>query len=249
METSCSLFALRIFQSTHPVRGATAERPWSPSSPRDFNPRTPCGVRRGYAPIYARQNFISIHAPRAGCDATVCVPRWIARVFQSTHPVRGATVDQVVDLGCVVFQSTHPVRGATVYDTYSIIVPTRFQSTHPVRGATMRCRRPAPTPCNFNPRTPCGVRRQRGRDHLPRGLISIHAPRAGCDGRIGAMPRSTQGISIHAPRAGCDGIVLQNQCSRGISIHAPRAGCDHDSAAAAAGQKISIHAPRAGCDG
>ena len=158
METSCSLFALRIFQSTHPVRGATAERPWSPSSPRDFNPRTPCGVRRGYAPIYAGQNFISIHAPRAGCDATVCVPRWIARVFQSTHPVRGATVDQVVDLGCVVFQSTHPVRGATNSGKGWFPATRDFNPRTPcgVRRTMIVCQRMVD---DFNPRTPCGVRR------------------------------------------------------------------------------------------
>ena len=35
-------------------------------------------------------------------------------VFQSTHPVRGATGAKKLVIGDWVFQSTHPVRGATV---------------------------------------------------------------------------------------------------------------------------------------
>ena len=198
METSCSLFALRIFQSTHPVRGATAERPWSPSSPRDFNPRTPCGVRRGYAPIYARQNFISIHAPRAGCDATVCVPRWIARVFQSTHPVRGATVDQVVDLGCVVFQSTHPVRGATV-DQVVDLGCVVFQSTHPVRGATNSGKGWFPATRDFNPRTPCGVRRTM---IVCQRMVDDFNPRTPCGVRRGTT-FATMSARHFNPRTPC----------------------------------------------
>ena len=35
----------------------------------NFNPRTPCGVRPAHAPAAGHINQISIHAPRAGCDA------------------------------------------------------------------------------------------------------------------------------------------------------------------------------------
>ena len=80
-------------------------------------------------------------------------------------------------------------------------------------------------------------------------MISIHAPREGCDGRQidFKIPSS---ISIHAPREGCDcEWVTRNGKIYQISIHAPREGCD--------GQlvlrcvlvtEISIHAPREGCD-
>ena len=56
-----------------------------------------------------------------------------------------------------------------------------FQSTHPVRGATN-----LPKTCNawF--------------------LISIHAPREGCDVIVGADFQTSFEISIHAPREGCD---------------------------------------------
>ena len=55
------------------------------------------------------------------------------------------------------FQSTHPVRGATVYYN-DIDIATGFQSTHPVRGATLRKAYTIMTIIYFNPRTPCGVR-------------------------------------------------------------------------------------------
>ena len=36
---------------------------------------------------------ISIHAPRAGCDDCSPVRYRLLVIFQSTHPVRGATID------------------------------------------------------------------------------------------------------------------------------------------------------------
>ena len=36
-------------------------------------------------------------------------------------------------------------------------------------------------------------------------MISIHAPRAGCD-EVSEIHISYSRISIHAPRAGCDGV-------------------------------------------
>ena len=59
----------------------------------------------------------------------------------------------------LLFQSTHPVRGATAL-LISSNSSFRFQSTHPVRGATVT----------------------RGTAAVLK-LISIHAPREGCDTR------------------------------------------------------------------
>ena len=80
----------------------------------DFNPRTPCGVR----PIFAHSKYspskISIHAPRVGCDAWAEYAGNIVLIFQSTHPVWGATAE-LAEVGehFPRFQSTHPVWGAT----------------------------------------------------------------------------------------------------------------------------------------
>ena len=80
-------------------------------------------------------------------------------------------------------------------------------------------------------------------------VISIHAPREGCDGYGVVSIYNPKDISIHAPREGCDrqfsaGIVILSE----ISIHAPREGCDAPASAHPKRQTISIHAPREGCD-
>ena len=149
-------------------------------APCHFNPRTPCGVRLIKYIDSDRSDGISIHAPLAGCDflssklmfanehfnpRTPCGVRLISGVapvspvtFQSTHPLRGATVQLGVQraerrisihaplAGCdcrpsrgsrhgLTFQSTHPLRGATSCRSFSIHCSV-FQSTHPLRGAT-----------------------------------------------------------------------------------------------------------------
>ena len=78
-----------------------------------------------------------------------------------------------------------------------------FQLTHPARGATGR-----------------------GEGKGPRGSISTHAPREGCDG-ADIWSANYQQISTHAPREGCDGVAADvYRGERGISTHAPREGCD-----------------------
>ena len=79
---------------------------------------------------------------------------------------------------------------------------------------------------NFNPRTPCGVRRTAFRRGKGWTAISIHAPLAGCDGQ-GLGDRRKGCISIHAPLAGCDDQLRSGKkAKQPISIHAPLAGCD-----------------------
>ena len=138
---AATLTSLRIhvpFQSTPPVRGATTgarkagkARPVSIHAPRAgcdgsagrpsiaagwyFNPRTPCGVRLVKDALDEYEDEISIHAPRAGCDPFQPVDYLIFDLFQSTHPVRGATLyGRNIFADTARFQSTHPVRGATV---------------------------------------------------------------------------------------------------------------------------------------
>ena len=212
------------FQSTHPVRGATCLVTPSSSAICYFNPRTPCGVRPCHTLPAMPSQTISIHAPRAGCDLfisnfaifyvhfnprTPCGVRQVTSYrddatmqFQSTHPVRGATKQVGAFLGTGKFQSTHPVRGAT-FQAWTTFCRFSFQSTHPVRGATVSL---------------CALFKHQH--------ISIHAPRAGCDGK--EHTRQVAGIDFN-PRTPCGvrhdltGYVAKPSF---ISIHAPRAGCD-----------------------
>ena len=164
-----------------------------------FNPRTPCGVRPSalYATAIGGWHF----NPRTPCG--VRPRRALAQrppsVFQSTHPVRGATVSRISGRFWIRFQSTHPVRGATV-DVIQIVNVVVFQSTHPVRGATESL---------LPARSTVG--------------ISIHAPRAGCDTVHHCYPAGMYPISIHAPRAGCD-CREPDRADRGRNFN-PRTPC------------------------
>ena len=147
---------------------------------------------------------ISIHAPRVGCDCRTTSSEFCQTIFQSTHPVWGATKFDGCKVLSVEFQSTHPVWGATLarkrLDHW-----TQFQSTHPVWGAT----------CN-------GVWVK-----CKSCKISIHAPRVGCDLDNLKLGYGGTKISIHAPRVGCDmPDNVKRVLSDHISIHAPRVGCD-----------------------
>ena len=80
---------------------------------------------------------ISIHAPHAGCDKGFSFCGSMTMQFQSTHPMRGATVTLCAMLFITQFQSTHPMRGATIHAEPGR-ADVEFQSTHPMRGATLR---------------------------------------------------------------------------------------------------------------
>ena len=148
------------FQSTHPVRGATVDEIAFKVGDVHFNPRTPCGVRL-----------------RSG------IPAIASGTFQSTHPVRGATRTQSVRRCCKcnfnprtpcgvrrcrsrptrrsrrTFQSTHPVRGAT--RSRAEDQAGQEISIHAPRAGCDAARRTlSAVSAHFNPRTPCGVRRE-----------------------------------------------------------------------------------------
>ena len=147
-----------IFQSTRPLRGATRDggRQWA---------QVPISI---HAPLAGRDLDmeyetlsdlnISIHAPLAGRDWRYVHLAQARVVFQSTRPLRGATLrpfqrclllpyfnprapcgarhKRATDgTANVQFQSTRPLRGATfIVSLYAIIIS--FQSTRPLRGAT-----------------------------------------------------------------------------------------------------------------
>ncbi len=108
---SCSSFP---FQSTHPMRGGTAsptaptedERHFNPPTPcgvgpvsppkgteiPDFNPPTPCGV--GLKSVYfpSRVNYFNPPTP-CGVGLAIIGLEFLIVSFQSTHPMRGGTVN------------------------------------------------------------------------------------------------------------------------------------------------------------
>ena len=170
------------FQSTHPLRGATPGRSCSAGSSciSIHAPLAGCD----YAKIlWSVCNFaISIHAPLAGCDPHR-VQRWQSghKHFNPRTPcgVRPSFVRSMAPE--VEFQSTHPLRGATLCPATGAGQGGTISIHAPLAGCDCGWWTGSTGPGNFNPRTPCGVRRGAVCVALHSRLISIHAPLAGCD--------------------------------------------------------------------
>ena len=150
-------------------------------------------------------NVISIHAPLAGCDCRYACKARYFRNFNPRTPCGVRLKFITSDVLPIEFQSTHPLRGATASRKSSCAAWT-FQSTHPLRGATHPLPAPAPWGCNFNPRTPCGVRPPRHRRSPRPGTFQSTHPLRGATSRTFYRAASCM-ISIHAPLAGCDAAV------------------------------------------
>ena len=177
-----------LFQSTHPLRGATGGTDMLDEAEIHFNPRTPCGVR-----LQRR------------------LPGIVARIFQSTHPLRGATpVGRVRHskgryfnprTPCGVrrgngngfgnrggFQSTHPLRGATGKRPAAIF--NRVISIHaPLAGCDWCSLGKSRSSSYFNPRTPCGVRPGNIRGKDAQGNFN---PRTPCGVRLLPSPKESR---------------------------------------------------------
>ena len=125
---------------------------------KNFNPRAPCGARHSEP---GRRPFSCRHFnPRAPCGARLTTSRAAPSfsLFQSTRPVRGATSAerrhaQQHDISIHAPRAGRDKLGG-FYNNGAIL----FQSTRPVRGATRSFPVPASLPNNFNPRAPCGAR-------------------------------------------------------------------------------------------
>ena len=79
---------------------------------------------------------------------------------------------------------------------------------------------------DFNPRSPCGERRQRSYSSLAPRLISIHAPRAGSDVRLYRDDGGKVTFQSTLPVRGATNPLSILISHFWISIHAPRAGSD-----------------------
>ena len=105
-----------------------------------FNPRSPCGERRG-CHRGTRVPEISIHAPRVGSDASRERPQRLHLYFNPRSPC-----------------------GERLINNQGISTERQFQSTLPVWGATLGALQLAHRRLYFNPRSPCGERQQRCTD-------------------------------------------------------------------------------------
>mgnify|MGYP000072550449 CR=1 FL=1 len=194
--------------------------------PPDFNPRAPYGARL-VSYVYAvglRRHF----NPRAPCGARryTAQPSGLCYEFQSTRPMRGATINTREEMQTPGFQSTRPMRGATIpmyvwqrRADISIHAPHAGRDREPhghagnnepisihaphagrdhARSAEVQHMK------DFNPRAPCGARHFLPARRYP--AKPDFNPRAPCGARL--RPRADRvllsRISIHAPHAGRD---------------------------------------------
>ena len=215
-----------VFQSTRPIRGATAQSIITTSAPTNFNPRAPYGARR--TAEGGKLYKITFQSTRPIRGAT-----WPTRpyaphstAFQSTRPIRGATGAETLQDYLHLFQSTRPIRGATGMDN-SGKTTLVFQSTRPIRGATIiHYSLSFPSNLYFNPRAPYGARPLPSL--LRHWIRTYFNPRAPYGARLRSLSSSSVSYTFQSTRP-IRGATRGRPhfCGRGpISIHAPHTGRD-----------------------
>jgi len=190
---------------------------------QDFNPRSPCGERRGQYGNRGKGENISIHAPHAGSGVFCKTARFSDTDFNPRSPCGERPMEKTNQTTICAISIHAPHAGSGM----SLNVLSHRSASY------------------FNPRSPCGERPSNWRSTtgstefqstLPmRGaaciipsayihhIISIHAPHAG-SGLSDTVKGYYGLISIHAPHAGSGVQVLFSGCRSEISIHAPHAG-------------------------
>ena len=154
-----------------------------------------------------------------------------------------ATVSRSV----LIFQSTLPVWGATNFPS-DISAPADISIHAPRVGSDQKNLHTEAENEYFNPRSPCGERRDDGKAYMMEQLISIHAPRVGSDVQVVCMANANTIFQSTLPVWGattkwgkCDSILV-------FQSTLPVWGATAAFASLRTYPVISIHAPRVGSD-
>ena len=191
------------FQSTRPMRGATQTVYSDFYKLHYFNPRAPCGARLPFAicVLFKPVNF----NPRAPCGARRTLPSesFAFGGFQSTRPMRGATTTVLAKAKQTLISIHAPHAGRDPGELLHL-VPT----------------------VNFNPRAPCGARRQN--DCSADGVTMDFNPRTPCGARLHCQVFCKKDCRFQStrPMRGATHLVCVLVVAVNISIHAPHAGRD-----------------------
>ena len=149
-------FASEMFQSTRPMRGATFLNATSECR-KVFQSTRPMRGATFRRARYGRLCHVSIHAPHAGRDRQGGADTGRHRCFNPRAPC-GARPSLNELLWCRAgFQSTRPMRGATLTYLWISFIALSFNPRAPcgARPASSIILRPT---AGFNPRAPCGAR-------------------------------------------------------------------------------------------
>ena len=132
--------------------------------------------------------------------------------FQSTHPLRGATICGRPIVDAIPISIHAPLAGCDPVDAASSsVLPISIHA--PLAGCDLAGLTNICIPPNFNPRTPCGVRQEAFQNRYTYNQFqSTHPLRGATDRCYQSFYWCT--ISIHAPLAGCDNAVKTIQTAR-----------------------------------
>ena len=218
-----ALYPRDVFQSTRPLRGATALRQlWDRGDIISIH--APLAGRDGPLVLAGRHVIISIHAPLAGrdgpwkcpgrsrshfnprapCGARLPAPEMVSAMasFQSTRPLRGATG---MPLGVEPSQmiSIHaPLAGRDLPHLVNVLV-VDISIHAPLAGRDKVDQLERDLVAIFQSTRPLRGATPPWRAPGPRSLFQSTRPLRGATGR-GGPQAARPGISIHAPLAGRD---------------------------------------------
>ncbi len=194
-----------VFQSTRPARGATAD-----------------------SAMPSAAIAVSIHAPRAGRDASICrTSRHPHGRFNPRAP-RGARRRR--DASCLKqchrFNPRAP-RGARLSQSADPTGDsTRFNPRAPRGARRYSCDVIAPKPDGFNPRAPRGARRGVRRRRGEGRLFQSTRPARGATPTVTMYGDLLRRFQSTRPARGATPLALGVALELFVSIHAPRAGRD-----------------------
>ena len=227
--------------------GSDPRRNQWPHCRTHFNPRSPCGERQ-----LKIDNLPDVDE------------------FQSTLPMWGATLKQSLIKMLPLISIHAPHVGSDPLQSLCIYIISGISIHAPHVGSDFGFIGFDGGIAYFNPRSPCGERRDVHAGDVGGWVISIHAPHVGSDS-AGVFLSAFVAISIHAPHVGSD-ITPNDKCQSqkvfqstlpmwgatperhwvwmldNISIHAPHVGSDSALPLRPAIDDISIHAPHVGSD-
>ena len=141
-----------------------------------FNPRSPCGLR--HAPGGICFSTASHFNPRSPCGLRPVPekPLLCSINFNPRSPCGLRRLKYLVSCNNhEQFQSTQPMRAATIVSAISKQIKA-FQSTQPMRAATFPADKHRTRQKNFNPRSPCGLRHISKANHNWRVLFQSTQP-------------------------------------------------------------------------
>ncbi len=176
-----------LFQSTLPLRGATADDRGRIQSSADFNPRSPCGERPQPSAAAYPRGSISIHAPLAGSDGMGVFTQSAQLRFQSTLPLRGAT-PFLLPIGPMTIISIHaPLAGSdNAADKLRNLLIISIHA--PLAGSDDQPDFAQDIQRNFNPRSPCGERPPGSPPRWPRSRFQSTLPLRGATHAFLSVP-------------------------------------------------------------